>query len=82
MKPEVKMCSKTTSIEEDERHLMRLLYANVPSAKAFCSTIAPACYEDYEAKGNRGRIKIDVVPNHLCWMRHELVVVQYYKRST
>nr|CDJ88900.1 Protein Y106G6H.1 [Haemonchus contortus] len=36
--------------EEDERYLMRLLYANVPSAKAICSTLAPACYQDYEAR--------------------------------
>ncbi|WKX88708.1 hypothetical protein Q1695_008381 [Nippostrongylus brasiliensis] len=36
--------------EEDERHLMRLLYANIPSTKAFCSAVAPACYEEYEAQ--------------------------------
>ncbi|KAK6032855.1 hypothetical protein OSTOST_00957 [Ostertagia ostertagi] len=29
---------------------MRLLYANIPSAKAFCSTLAPACYQNYEAR--------------------------------
>ncbi|VDL61825.1 unnamed protein product [Nippostrongylus brasiliensis] len=38
--------------EEDERHLMRLLYANIPSTKAFCSAVAPACYEEYEAQCN------------------------------
>ncbi|KHJ90317.1 hypothetical protein OESDEN_09842 [Oesophagostomum dentatum] len=29
---------------------MRLLYAHVPTAKGFCSALAPACYEDYDAK--------------------------------
>ncbi|RCN43714.1 hypothetical protein ANCCAN_10278 [Ancylostoma caninum] len=29
---------------------MRLLYANIPTAKAFCSAVAPACYDNYEAR--------------------------------
>ncbi|ETN86830.1 hypothetical protein NECAME_05822 [Necator americanus] len=29
---------------------MRLLYANIPTSKAFCSTLAPACYENYAAR--------------------------------
>ncbi|KAK6726671.1 hypothetical protein RB195_004786 [Necator americanus] len=35
---------------EDGEHIMRLLYANIPTSKAFCSTLAPACYENYAAR--------------------------------
>ncbi|KIH55403.1 hypothetical protein ANCDUO_14440, partial [Ancylostoma duodenale] len=35
---------------EDAQHIMRLLYANIPTAKAFCSAVAPACYDNYAAK--------------------------------
>ncbi|RCN30581.1 hypothetical protein ANCCAN_23643, partial [Ancylostoma caninum] len=35
---------------EDAQHIMRLLYANIPTAKAFCSAVAPACYDNYEAR--------------------------------
>ncbi|ETN86828.1 hypothetical protein NECAME_05820 [Necator americanus] len=36
--------------KEDGEHIMRLLYANIPTSKAFCSTLAPACYENYAAR--------------------------------
>ncbi|KAE9418575.1 hypothetical protein Angca_001853 [Angiostrongylus cantonensis] len=32
---------------DDEKYVMQLLYAHIPSPKAFCSTIAPGCYENY-----------------------------------
>ncbi|EPB69322.1 hypothetical protein ANCCEY_11587 [Ancylostoma ceylanicum] len=35
---------------EDAQHIMRLLYANIPTAKTFCSAVAPACYENYAAR--------------------------------
>ncbi|KJH52409.1 hypothetical protein DICVIV_01386 [Dictyocaulus viviparus] len=35
---------------EDEQYITRLLYSHIPSSKAFCSTIAPGCYEDYEKR--------------------------------
>ncbi|CAJ0595415.1 unnamed protein product [Cylicocyclus nassatus] len=44
----------------DVQHIMRLLYALVPTAKSFCSTLAPACYDNYEEQAR------NITPGTIC----------------
>ncbi|VDD86570.1 unnamed protein product [Enterobius vermicularis] len=35
---------------EEERHMMRRVFAHVPNAQAICSMLIPSCYHDYKTK--------------------------------